>query len=181
MKKLLIAIFLSVPVASFAASEGHALDWAGLGWRVLVFVIFIALMYKILKKPLINAFVKRTADIEKALNEAVRAKEAAIAQMKEYEAKMAELEEELAVMKANSLKIAEQEREKMIADAEQSVAKMKQLAINMIEAETAKAKADLRKEIALVAASEAEKRIVKELDGKKSKDILNEYIKRIGA
>ena len=183
MKKLSTALFFTLaPVCAFAASSGeHDLDWAGLGWRVLLFVIFITLLYKLLKKPVVNVFVKRTEDIEKALSNAEKAKAEALAQVKEYEAKMVALEKELVEMKENALKAAEKERELILADAEKTVAKMKRFALNMIEAETAKAKADLRKELAEMAAAEAEKRIEKDLKGEKSAEVLQEYIKRIGA
>ena len=51
----------------------------------------------------------------------------------------------------------------------------------MIEAETAKAKADIRREIAELASAEAERRIKNDVNGEKAGDVLNEYIKRIGA
>ena len=182
MKKILMTLFLLTPVFSFAAGSGESnLDWAGFGWRVLLFVVFIALLFKLLKKPVVNALVKRTADIEKALSNAEKAKAEALAQVKEYEAKMVALEKELVEMKDNALKAAEKERELILADAEKTVAKMKRFALNMIEAETAKAKADLRKELAEMASAEAERRIEKDLKGDKSKEVLDEYIKRIGA
>lgn len=187
MKKTLAAVFSVFPVYAFAAdaAEVHKgwadLDWAGLGWRVFIFVIFAAILYKILKKPLVNMLVKRTADIEKALSDAEKAREAALAQVREYESKMASLERELADMKSNALKAAEKERELILAEAEKTVAKMKRFAVSMIEAETAKAKADLRRELAELASAEAEKRIEKDVRGEKAQDVLDEYIKRIGA
>ncbi len=181
MKKVLTLIFTLIPLSSFAAEEAHHLDWAGLGWRVLLFAIFIPLLIKILKKPVTNMLVKRTEDIEKALAAAEKAKAEALAQVKEYESKMVALEKELVEMKENALKAAEKERELILADAERTVAKMKKFALNAIESETAKAKADLRREIAELATAAAEKRIQEEIKGDKSKEVLNEYIKRIGA
>ena len=58
---------------------------------------------------------------------------------------------------------------------------MKQFAVNMIASETEKAKADLRREIAELATKEAEKRIQEDMKDSKSKEVLSEYIKRIGA
>ena len=180
MKKIFAVVFLIFPVAAFASSGG-SLDWAGLGWRIFIFVIFAALLFKILKKPILAMLVKRTADIEKALADAEKAKEAALSQVKEYEQRMLALEKELADMKSNALSAAEKERELILADAEKTVAKMKRFAVNMIEAETAKAKADIRREIAELASAEAERRIKNDVNGEKAGDVLNEYIKRIGA
>lgn len=181
MKKFFTIFFTLMPFYAIAADAAHDLDWAGLGYRVLLFVIFIVLLYILLKKPVRNMLVKRTEDIEKALAAAEKAKAEALAQVKDYENKMIALEKELVEMKENALKAAERERELILSEAEKTVGKMKQFAVNMIASETEKAKADLRREIAELATKEAEKRIQEDMKDSKSKEVLSEYIKRIGA
>lgn len=181
MRKLFTIIFTLTPFYALASESSHDLDWAGLGWRVLLVAIFLFLLVKLLKKPVTNMLIKRTEDIEKALSAAEKAKNDALAQVKDYEDKMVALEKELSDMKDNALKAAERERELILAEAEKTVAKMKQSALNMIASEVEKAKADLKREIAEIATNEAEKRIREDIKGDKSKEVLNEYIKRIGA
>ncbi len=103
-----------------------------------------------------------------------------MAKVKQYEAKMAELEKELEEMKANAKKAAESEREYMIADAKKHVEQMKQFAINMIESEKERAIQELHHEAVELAANQAEQKLIKEISGGKAAKILDEYVKRIG-
>lgn len=181
MKKNLISVICLLPSIAYASGgETHSYDWQGLFWRVLTSIVFIFILYKLLKNPVKKFVTNRTAEIEKALSDALKANEDALAQLKDYEAKVAALEKELEEMKANALAGAEKEREMILADTEQSIEKMKIFAVNMIEAETAKAKNDLRREIAELAAADAEKRLAEAIKGEKGEKLLNQYIKRIG-
>lgn len=180
MKKILIISLLLLPSQALAAGAGGHYDWWGLFWRVLTSIVFIAILYKLLKNPIKRFVTNRTKEIETALENALKANEDAKAQLKDYETKVAKLEGELEEMKNNALKIAEKEREMVLADTEKSIEKMKKFAVNMIESETAKAKIELRKELADLAAADAEKRLAEAVKGEKGEKLLNQYIKRIG-
>ncbi len=173
-KAFLLTALLSFPLTAFAA--GGELDWKTFGWRVAMFVIFAALLYFLTAKRIKAMLIQRTEDIKAALAEAETAKDEAMAKVKQYEAKMAELEE----MKANAKKAAESEREYMIADAKKHVEQMKQFAINMIESEKERAIQELHHEAVELAANQAEQKLIKEISGGKAAKILDEYVKRIG-
>lgn len=180
MNKFITAvILLSFPMFAFA-SEGGAPDWRTFGWRVAMFVLFVALLYYFARNPVKKMLIQRTEDIKFALAEAERAKDAAAAQVKEYEAKVAQLEKELEEMKEGAKKMAEAERSAMLEDAARQVEQMKRFAVHMIEAETEKARQELRREIVNVAYEEAKERLVKDIAGAKADKILNECVKRIG-
>ncbi len=179
MKKAFLSItLLSFPLTAFAA--GGELDWRTFGWRVAMFVIFVALLYFLTAKRIKAMLIQRTEDIKAALAEAENAKEEAMAKVKQYEAKMSELEKELEEMRANVKKVAEAERETMIADAKKHVEQMKLFAINMIESEKERAIQDIHREAVELAASQAEQKLIKEVSGGKAAKILDEYVKRIG-
>ncbi len=169
-----------MPTYALAASEGGHLDWAGLGYRIIVFAVFIGILYKFLRKPIVEAFIKRSEDIENSLNAAEHAKQEALEKVREYEEKSRQLEVELEEMKANVLKTAENERAIIIADAERSVERLKQNAINMINNETTQAKIAIKRELIAEVFSEAEKLITDEMKGAEAKAVLDSYIKRIG-
>ncbi len=169
-KAFLLTALLSFPLTAFAA--GGELDWKTFGWRVAMFVIFAALLYFLTAKRIKAMLIQRT--------EAETAKDEAMAKVKQYEAKMAELEKELEEMKANAKKAAESEREYMIADAKKHVEQMKQFAINMIESEKERAIQELHHEAVELAANQAEQKLIKEISGGKAAKILDEYVKRIG-
>lgn len=177
-KAFLLITLLSFPLTAFAA--GGELDWKTFGWRVAMFVIFAALLYFLTAKRIKAMLIQRTEDIKAALAEAETAKEEAMAKVKQYEAKMVELKKELEEMKANAKKVAESERENMIADAKKHVEQMKQFAINMIESEKERAIQNLHREAVELAASQAEQKLIKEINGSKAAKILDEYVKRIG-
>ncbi len=179
MNKLYLStLFTAFPLLTFA-SEG-ALDWRTFGWRVSMFIIFAVLLYVLLKNPVKTMLAKRTEDIKAALEEAEYAKNEAVKQVKEYEAKMVQLKKELEEMKLNAQKIAEAERESMIADAKKQVEQMKQFAVNMIEAEKERAILELHNEAVELAAAEAEQKLIKDIKGSTADKILDEYVKRIG-
>lgn len=179
MRKIFLFItLLSFPVMVYASSG--ELDWRTFGWRVLMFVIFVALLYMFTAKRVKAMLLQRTEDIKVALNEAENARQEAVAKVKEYEVKMSQLEKELEEMKVNAKKSAEAERETMIADAKRHVEQMKQFAINMIESEKEKAIQELHREAVELAVNQAEQKLIKEISGDKATKILNEYVKRIG-
>lgn len=179
MDKVLSLIFISIFPLNVFASDGN-LDWHTFGWRVAMFVVFVALLYKFAHGAINKMLVERTEEIKSALNAAEVAKAEAQKQVEEYQSKMKKMEQELEEMKANAKKVADAEREAMLADANRQVEQMKQFAINMIEAEAIKAKNDLHKEIVTLAAAEAEKNLKKEIAGDKAEKVLNDYVKHIG-
>lgn len=177
-KAFLLITLLSFPLTAFAA--GGELDWKTFGWRVAMFVIFAALLYYLTANRIKAMLSQRTEDIKAALAEAETAKQEAMEKVKQYEAKMKELEKELEDMKANAKRTAEAEREQMIADAKKHVEHMKQFAINTIDAEKERAIQDLHREAVELAAAQAEQKLIKEISGSKAAKILDEYVKRIG-
>ncbi len=179
MKRIILSfLILTFPLYAFAA--GGELDWKTFGYRVAMFVVFVALLYFLTAKKVKDMLIQRTKDIEAALAEAELAKEEAAKQVKEYEAKMQKLQQELEAMKENARKTAEAERDGMIANAKKNVEQMKQFAQNMINAEKERAIQELHREAVELAAGEAEKKLIKEISGDKAAKILDEYVKRIG-
>lgn len=186
MKKVLVTITtVLMSAAAFAAEHGgaHEVDmvglWKNFGYRSIVFIALIAILYKVAKKPLLNLLDKRTADIEKAIEDANEASESAKAELTNYEIKMKGFEKDLETMKEKSLKAAEAEKEQIIEDAEKQIEKLKSFAENLIESETKKATVQLKKEAVLAAIEAAEAKLGSKLDGDTQKKILDQYIKKI--
>lgn len=179
MKRIILSfLILTFPLYAFAA--GGELDWKTFGYRVAMFIVFVALLYWLAAKRIKAILLKRTEDVKAALAEAELAKEEAARKVKEYEAKMQQLQKELEVMKENAKRTAEAEREAMIADAKRNVEQMKQFAQNMIQSEKERAIQELHREAVELAASQAEQKLIKVISGDKAAKILDEYVKRIG-
>lgn len=182
MKKVtFILLGLLVPAFSFASGghEGSNL-FMGFVWRAIVFVVFVYLLVKFLRSPLLGALDKRTEDIKNAIEEANRARQSAEAELSEYKAKIASMNKELEEMKERAFRVAEAERAKIIADAEEDVEKRRQFVESLIDSSLMKAKDELKRYTFNLAKKIAEDKLIAELDDAKHEAIIKEYIKKIG-
>jgi F-type H+-transporting ATPase subunit b len=174
-------VLLFLPAMAFAATGGeHGYSLMGFVWRVIVFAVFVFILFKVLKKPLLDFLNKRTEDIENAIENAQKAKEEAEVELTNYKLKLKQMESELETMKERSRKQAEAEKEKIVSDASESAEKLQKSTENMINSELEKAKAELKKETAKLAFQLAEKKIEKQLDDDSQKKLIKNYISKIG-
>ncbi len=180
MKRLLFFFMMLLPVAVMA-SEGHGGNQImGLVWRIIVFVVFVFILYKLLKSPLLNALDKRTDDIKTALENAVKAKEEAQKELSEYKSKLSSMNKELEEMKERAFKSAEAEKAKIIADAESAVARLREFSESLIASDVARAKTELKNYAFSLAKQLAEEKLKTNLDVAKHEAIVSNYIKKIG-
>ena len=180
MKKIFLLLSVVLFPLNALAAEGHDLDWKTFGWRVAMFIVFIALLWYFTNKPVKKLLIKRTESIREALDAAEKAKNEAVAQMKEYEEKMVQLEKELEMMKESARKTALAEKDFMIEETKKQIELMKQFAVNTIQSETERAKHDLQEEVVNLAMEKAEKRLIQEVTGQNATNLLNNYVKGIG-
>jgi F-type H+-transporting ATPase subunit b len=172
--------------AAFAAEKGHgeAPDWGALlknfGYRVLVFVIFVAILYKILKQPLLDLLNKRTEDIQKSIKDAQDANETAKTEIENYKLKMKSFEQDLETMKQKSLKAAEAEKNAILEDAERQIEKLSVLAESRIESDYKKASEELKRSTILKAVEAAKEKLGTQLSPDVQKSILHDYRNKLG-
>ncbi|MCB4203634.1 ATP synthase F0 subunit B [Deferribacterales bacterium Es71-Z0220] len=183
MKRILSLLIFVIPhiVLASEGAESHGPDYMGLFWRIIVFAVFAFILVKVLKKPLNDFLTKRTADIEKAIADAQKAKEQAETELKEYKSKLAQMNKELEDMKERAMKSAEAEKERILEEASNNIDKLRSFAENMIESDLNRAKEELRKETFRLALKLAEEKLGNELSGDRQKLLMQEYIKKIGA
>lgn len=183
MKKFLTLMFAAAfPYTLFASEEAHSSpDVMGLVWRIIVFVVFAFILYKLLKNPLINFLSNRSEEIRKAIEDAKRAKAEAEAELESYKSKIEHMNRELEEMKAKAIKAAEAEKERILDEAEKTISKLKIAAENMIETDLNRAKNELKKETFLLSLKLAEEKLSAEASGKKQLELTKNYIKKIGA
>lgn len=182
MKKILF-YFISafMPVIAIASEEAHkGPDFMGLLWRVIVFVIFAFILYKILKDPFLKMLSKRTEDIQKAIKDAEIAKNQAEIELTNYKLKLSEMNRELEVMKERAIKTSESEKAKILEDADKTIQKLKEYAESLIESDLKRAKEELRVEAFLMALKIAEDKLKADLSPQKQKELMEQYIKGIG-
>ena len=183
----LVVAFLLVLGASlvFAAEAGHeggGSPWNSwmLLWRVINTVALIALLVYFLKKPLVTFFAERKEQISKDLDDAREQRERAERLLKDYEAKIAGMEQELAKMRAELAKASEAESKKLLESADVMSAKMVEAAKLAAEQEVRKAKATLRNEAVDLAVELAEALIREKITDQDRRRIVEDYLDKVG-
>lgn len=121
----------------------HGWDTTALTASFVNFAILIAVFVYLFKDSLKSFLTARKAEVEKELLEAARLKADAEAKHKEYSERLAQLDKELATMKADIVAAGKREYDRIMADAEHKAARMRREAEFLIE-QTAK---QLRKDI----------------------------------
>lgn len=101
--------------------------------RVVNFLIFVAALYYVLRKPVSDFFRQRAQAIARELEAAARARDAAAQELAQMRARMARLEEEIAAIRARAEREAEAEYERLWREAHAEAEKIRALAEREIE------------------------------------------------
>jgi F-type H+-transporting ATPase subunit b len=171
-------------MASGGGSEGgahhgapHVANWWGigqeyaetpaLGWLFCTFAIFVVVLAFGIPKlgvpgvvPMLTKYLGTRADaVEKAIAEATKARDAALARAREAEAKFAALDQEVQKMKADFEVQGKAEAERIESAANEMAKKIAKDTEDMVAAEVDRARESLRAEASKIALSLAEERI----------------------
>ena len=182
---VLMALFSVICVsAAIASGGGHAGDspWTAsmIMWRVINTIALIVLLVYFLKQPLVDFFSERTEQISKDLDGAREQRENAEALIKEYEQKIAGMEQELEKMRAELASIAQAEREKVVSNADQMAEKMVASAKVTAEQEVRKARIALKNEAVELAVQMAEAMIREKITEDDRRTIVEDYLAKVG-
>lgn len=186
MIRMIIIVMLSAVILGFAgpvlASEGGESPWTPwvLLWRCINAAVLIGALIYLLAGPLVRYFRERKENIRKELNEAKAARENAEAQLREYEKKLAGMEQELERMRVDLKKAADAESEKVVGNAERMSAAMVQSAKVTAEQEVRKAQAKLKNEAVVMAVEMAEALIKEKISADDQQRIIEDYLVKVG-
>ena len=188
-----IAVLLVVTILAFsvglaiASSEGHGEEsiWnygltGKMTWRIINSLVLLAALWYLLNKPIATFFRERKAQIAKDLEDAKLQREKAERTLKDYEAKMAGMEQEIDRLKAELKKSAAAESEKVLANADRMAATMVESAKLAAEQEVRKAKVSLQTESVDLAVELAEALIREKINNDDQKKIVEEYLSKVG-
>ncbi len=134
-----------------------------LGYLAITFFVFVGLLVYFGARPLKEHLQTRADTVEKAIAEATKAKEAALARAREAEAKLAALDGEVKKMKADFEAQGKAEADRIEAAAADMAKKIAKDTEDMVTAEMERAREALRAEAAKLALQMAEDRIKKML------------------
>ncbi|MGB9760950.1 MAG: F0F1 ATP synthase subunit B [Caldimicrobium sp.] len=189
MKRLFILLSFFLGLFYFVslglAAEGEASHGVtpsqirNLIWWTVNFIALIIILYKLLKKPVVNFFKNRKENILKEYEEL-------LAKKKEAEAKYLELQEKIKNLKAEAEAIYQnyveqgiKEKERILEEAQLQAKRIKEQAQLYIAQEMEKAKERLKFELAEEAVKLAEEILRKNITPEDQKRVFKEVLEQI--
>jgi len=180
-------LLAGLAVAGYAAEGGEgahashaAMQLKDFGWRMVNFALLAAILIWGIKKFKVGSLLAgRQAGIEKALKEAVQAREAAEKKSAEYSDKLSKATKEIDEIYASIKKEGELEKDRIIAEAKVSAEKIKELAEQAAAREVLKARAELRAEAARLAVQLAEQNLREKVGSDDQNRLVGEYLNKV--
>jgi F-type H+-transporting ATPase subunit b len=179
-------IIFSITFASYAFAAGapeeggHASILKEYIWKIINFAILVIILYKFGKKPLGDFLKKRTELIEKTLNEAKEAKEAALKALRETEERVKTKDAEVKAILDAAKKSGELERDRIIEESAKLKEKILEQAKTNIDYELKHAKDSIKAEAVELAMELAEKKLKEKLTKEEQEKLLDESLVKIG-
>ncbi len=184
--KVLASLFL---ILSFlvqvvhGAEEGHhgitPTQIQNLIWWTVNFIALLIILFKLLRKPLVNFLQNRKETIQREYEELLRKKREAEAQYLELQAKLKNMEDEAKQILQNYIEQGQKEKERIIKEAEEQAKRIMEQADLYIKHELEKAKEDLREELAQEVIKLTEERLLKGLTIEDHKRIFQDVMESL--
>lgn len=181
---VLVSVVCAASVYASGHGEGGSLSPAklkDLGWRAMNFAALLIILVKFLSKPIANAMGSRRMAIVNQFEELNGRRAEVEATYKGYEARIGQIESEVAEILEAAKAQAEVAREKILADATRAAADIEKKAKMSIQYELSLAKNTLRAEVADQAALMAEEIIRKNLTETDQAKLVEDYLEKVGA
>lgn len=181
LKRLLPAMLFVLAAATVAsASEGvlHESMMTTI-FRVINFIIFIALIWKFGGKTIANTFGGRRKNIETQLTELEDRKKNAAAKLADVEKGITNIEAERAQILAEFTKQGETLKASIIENAQISAEKIMEQAKMTAASERAAALKGIRAEVAELVIDAAEKALLGKLTADEHNKLINDYLTKV--
>ena len=157
-------------------SEGHKHE---LLFKWINFVILVGGLGYVLRKPLANFFVQRSASIQKSLDEGRKALEASQAQLQAVEDRLRRFEEEMASFRAAALEEMKAEREHLRRMTATEIEKLMDSLRVQMEVATKQARLELKLYGAQQAVEMARQMIGQRLDDAGQRRLVADFVARL--
>jgi len=155
--------------------------WLSFAFKVINFVILMAILIKFLSKPLGNFLKNRQARVRQTLEDAEKASAEAEKKMRDYERRLARIDEEIEGIHHILREEGEKEKARIIHEAENMAEKVKEQARSTAQQEIQEAQRILREEMADLAVKLAEEILKKSIGEPDQKRLVEEYVDQMGA
>ena len=172
---------LATPLLAAGGGDDHGFDVMLFIAKVVNFLIFFGLLYYFLKKPVGAFFSDRLQTIQKNLKLAEKSREEAKRQLDEIQAKMAELDKEIADIETTAKAEAERECHRIREEAKKEAERILEQARVDVTAMKQDAIKDLKSYVSGLALDEAEAIIKKTINQADHQRIFAEFSKKLEA
>jgi F-type H+-transporting ATPase subunit b len=180
--RVVCALIVGAPAWAYASEgEGSSLieiNWT-LGVQLVSFLLLLAVLYKLMYRPLLGALEGRSAAIQQQLAEAQAAREEAQRALGAMEERIHAAQAEAQALRERALREAAELRERLSAEARQEAARLIEGAQAQVSQEVRRARAELRAEVGVLATQIAERLIRKSLNDEDHQRLLREALARI--
>jgi F-type H+-transporting ATPase subunit b len=163
-----------------AEEGGHAARHEAL-YKWINFILLAGGLAFVLRKPLSEFFIQRSASIRKSLEEGRKALETSQAQLHAVEEKLQHIEEMMAAFRAAALREMEEEHERIRETAAQEAEKMTESVRVQMDVASKQARLELKLFAAQMAVGRAEEMIVQRLDEPGQKRLVNQFMAQLKA
>ena len=167
--------------AAEGGGHGGGLNWTDFAYRSVAFVILVAILVKLLKKPISTFFSSRREEIQQLLAELESKRLETEKRSAEYKTRLAALEDETKKIVAELVAEGEAERQKIIDAAHKQADYIKQQARLSIQQEIKAAKESLQEEIGELTVAAAEKILRKNLQPGDQDRLVRDFMTRVEA
>jgi F-type H+-transporting ATPase subunit b len=156
-------------------------DWSNrtpppFGYALINFVVFVAIMGKLAWPSIRNMVKERHDGIAKALREAAELHKQAEDELKQYQSKVAGIDQEIETLLTTIRKEAEQEKARIIAAAEADAKRLKLDAERQIAAEIDRARRELRRGVVEAAVAAADEALRKNIGADDQRKMAERYV-----
>lgn len=183
-----VCLTLCVPALVLAASEGGEHGGGGglisldksLIIQMLNFLVLLAILYRLLYKPLLAKMQERSEAIKNSLEAAEAARAAAARQQEENAERLRAAYAEAQSIRAAALREAADEQRKLVEAARREAQQLVESAKAQTDADIRRAREELRREVSDIAIAVAEKLVRKSLGDAEHRRVVDDAIARIG-
>jgi len=148
-------------------------------WRTVNFVVFAAILIKLVAKPAKKFFAQRSQDVATTLEDLAAQQAASEAAVKAAEARLAEVAKERQQVIQQFVAEGEMEKAKILDKANLVAARIKEMAVMTIEQETKKAAQSLKEEVVGLATQMATDMIKEKATYADQQGLVEEYLKKV--
>lgn len=179
IRALACVVALAAPGVAFASGGGETGIGMALFWQGLNLLLLIGVIIYFGGAGIKKFFADRRGEIQKDIETSATLLSDAEARLAEWNAKVANLDGELAEIKQINRRLAEEERARILAQAEATAERIRNDARAAVDQELRQARARLRAEAADLAVELADSLLREQVDDGDQQRLFDEFIERV--